>query len=218
MKIVVVLAGEPPSPQEARRECAGATVIAADGGANVCAAWGIVPDLVVGDMDSARAEVLDRFAREGAAIERHPRAKLHTDGELAVDRALGMGATELVLLASMGGRLDQTLANFGVIARAAARGIRVRALEATGRLSTVVPVAPLELALPAGTLVSVLALGDRAEGVTLEGFEYALADATLVATDPIGVSNVTKGTTQRVSCARGVLAVIEPDAEPSASL
>ena len=44
-------------------------VIAADGGANVAYRAGIIPDVIVGDMDSIRPEVLENFRKRGAKVK-----------------------------------------------------------------------------------------------------------------------------------------------------
>lgn len=208
MKAVVVLGGVPP-PVEAARECEGAFVVAADAGATLCRAWGVTPDVVVGDMDSVAPGVLDELEALGARIEPHPREKLHTDARLALDAALAREPDEVVFLAGAGRRLDQTLANLQLLRRAAEAGCSARAVEADARLVAVTPRRPADLALPKGAVFSVLPLTEEATGVAITGARYPLRDATMRFVDPYGVSNVSEGRVG-VACATGVLAVIEP--------
>lgn len=209
-RAVVVLSGPAPPPEEALAACEGAFVVAADGGGNHLAAWGRVPDVLVGDMDSIRPEVLAEFEARGVRVLRHPLRKDHADGALALEEALASGAREVVLLAATGGRLDLTLATFHLARRAAARGVRARAVSDEGRFWTVTPALPLALDIAAGSTVSVIPLTDVAEGVDLVGFEYPLRGARMESGDPYGVSNVALAGGQRVACASGILAVIEP--------
>ena len=58
--------------------------------------------------------------------------------------------------------------------------------------------------LPEG-YVSVFALSERAEGVTLSGLKYTLTDATLTNDYPIGVSNEGMGERATVSVRSGAL-------------
>ena len=205
-----MLGGVPPPLAAAAKELSGAFVVAADAGATLCRAWGIRPDVVVGDMDSVAPGILDELEAVGTRIEVHPRDKLHTDARLALDVALAASPDEVVFLAGAGRRLDQALANLQLLRRAAEAGVAARAVEADGRLWTVVPARPLELALAKGAIFSVLPLTDEATGVAVEGAQYPLRDATMRFSDPYGVSNVAEGGRVRVSCATGVLAVIEP--------
>ena len=54
-------------------------------------------------------------------------------------------------------------------------------------------------------VLSVLAHGGPAEGVTLEGLKYPLEDATLTPDVPLGVSNEFVGKEARISLSRGTL-------------
>lgn len=210
MKAVLLLGGVPPPPS-ARAECAGAFVVAADGGALLAEAWGVRPDVVVGDMDSIPATLFAGYEAAGVTVERHPRDKEETDARLALDLALRRGATEIVFLGATGRRFDHTVANVQLLRRAAEAGALARAVEEDARLVAVTPDRPFEAPLAKGAIVSVLALTDRAEGVRLEGLVYPLVDATLAATVPLGVSNAAQGGPARVACRTGVLLVVLPE-------
>lgn len=209
VKAVLLLGGAPP-PASARAECAGALVIAVDGGAALAAEWGVRPDEIVGDMDSIPPDLLARYEQEGVKVQRHPRMKDETDARLALDRALKAGADEIVFLGATGRRLDHTVANLQLIRSAAMHGPLVRALEADARLVAVTSERPFGETLPKGAVLSVLSLTDRTEGVLLQGLTFPLRDATLVATEPLGISNSAQGGPVKVSCRKGVLLVVLP--------
>lgn len=211
MKAVLLLGGAPPA-DAARAECDGALVVAADSGALLAEAWGLRPDAVVGDMDSIPPDLLARYEAAGVKVQRHPKAKDETDARLALDRALKAGADEVVFLGATGRRLDHTVANLQLMRSAAQHGPLVRAVEADARLVAVTPERPFSATLARGALLSVLALTDRAEGVTLSGLAFPLRDATLVATEPLGVSNAAEGGPVEVRCRKGVLLVVLPQA------
>ncbi|MCD6363111.1 MAG: thiamine diphosphokinase, partial [Synergistetes bacterium] len=63
-------------------------IICADGGGNYLYAWGIKPDILIGDMDSISAEALLYFEGAGVKIVRFPRDKDYTDSHLALLEAL----------------------------------------------------------------------------------------------------------------------------------
>src|ERR1700674_2639024 len=85
-------------------------VVAADGGAATALAFGMPPDVVVGDLDSIEAPVLADLKRRGVPVETHPRDKNATDGQLAIERALLVEPASLWLLGFLGvPRLDQGL-------------------------------------------------------------------------------------------------------------
>ena len=66
-----------------------------------------------------------------------------------------------------------------------------------------------EIMLPAKNsgILSVFCLGADAEGVTIEGAQYPLADAALTADFPLGVSNHFTGKAVRVAVRRGCLLI-----------
>jgi thiamine pyrophosphokinase len=86
-------------------------VICADGGTRHALALGIQPHLIIGDMDSAEAGSLQKFRAQDVNIELYPRDKNETDLELAIRRAIELKSEQIVIVAALGGRLDQTLAN-----------------------------------------------------------------------------------------------------------
>ncbi|MGH3148724.1 MAG: hypothetical protein ACRDTR_23330, partial [Rubrobacter sp.] len=103
MRAAVFLNGLP-DPPGLIQEVAGRAdlVVAADGGARHALEAGVVPDLVVGDMDSLGEELVQEARRRGAALERHPARKDKMDGHLAVLAARRLGASEADLLCATG--------------------------------------------------------------------------------------------------------------------
>lgn len=72
-------------------------VIAADSGAVSLEAAGLLPDILVGDMDSIPAAVLAAMEEAGVPLRQVPARKDFTDLELALDVARERGTTNLVL-------------------------------------------------------------------------------------------------------------------------
>ena len=92
-------------------------LIGADGGTRHMLALDLMPDAVVGDLDSLEPETVTELIAQGVDVERYPVAKDQTDLELAIERGLRAGASEILLLGALGGRLDQTLANLLILAQ-----------------------------------------------------------------------------------------------------
>src|SRR5262245_39959523 len=104
--------GGPPAVTRARLGPLGPgpLVVAADSGLEGAAVLGLVPAVVVGDMDSVDPDALAAAEAAGARIERHPAAKDATDLDLALDVALAAGADRVVVVTGTGDRLDHALA------------------------------------------------------------------------------------------------------------
>ncbi len=180
-------------------------IICADGGANYAYQLQLVPDCIIGDMDSIAGEVRDYFNRLEVPVKKYPRQKDFTDTQLALSEAEARGADEIVLIGSLGKRLDHTLSNLYSCMDLAERGIKVshHAPEMQVHLVT----DELRLKGGAGDLVSVLVLSDRATGVSEEGFEYPLQKAVLAKGNPFAVSNLMVGEDATITVDEGVLAV-----------
>lgn len=178
---------------------AGDLVIAADGG--YAQLNGIRPDLVVGDFDSLG------YVPQGEEIVRHPAEKDDTDTMLAAKIGLSRGYRAFVLLGGVGGRLDHTLANIQTLAFLRENGARAALL---GEAETITLIQDESLHFRAGLsgTISVFSFGETALGVYERGLAYALNDATLRDTNPLGVSNGFTGEAAEVSVRQGRLLVL----------
>jgi thiamine pyrophosphokinase len=204
MRAIIFANGEFPDPQSTRGLLRpDALIIAADGGTQHALAADIVPHVVIGDLDSLSLDEQARVEAAGARIIRFSPRKDETDLELALLHAAGEGATEIVILAALGGRLDQTIANLLLLALPELRGLDVRIVEGTQTAFLVHDEALIE-GRP-GDTVSLVPLGGDAMGVTTEGLEWPLHEDTLRFGPARGVSNVLAAERARVRVRRGLL-------------
>ena len=178
-------------------------VICCDAGFAAAQRRGITPDLLIGDFDSYRAPL-----PESVETLRFPVEKDDTDSMLALREGLRRGYKRFVLLFSLGGRLDHTLANIQALAF-------LEELGATGML--IGPNDRVQL-LKNGTLgiprdsaytLSIFAYGGKAIGVTLKGMQYPLNNAVVTETFPVGLGNHIIAPTGRISVLDGTLLVVE---------
>ena len=209
MKVVVVASGDLEASDAGWLDNA-ELVIAADAGAELLHRLGRRPDLLVGDLDSVDASLVERLETAGTRVERHPVDKEASDTELAVEAAFGAGATAVVMLGAMGGeRLDHELANLLLLAdpalvgrdlRAARGGTIVRALHGGERLA---------LGGAVGDLVTLLPVGGNVVGVATAGLRWPLDAATLRMGRSRGLSNEVIGAPASVRISEGTLLVVE---------
>ena len=183
-------------------------VIAADRGFDSLLAYGVMPDLAVGDFDSL-GEV-----PSGKNVIRHPVEKDDTDMMLAVKTGLSRGCRTFVLYGGIGGRLDHTYANLQTLTYLSDHGARGYLL-GDGFAATAWKDGVLDF--PAGLTgpVSVFCPGEKAEGVSIEGLYYPLQNAVLTSGFPLGVSNQFIGVSARVSVRKGTLLAMWQEAPAS---
>jgi len=177
----------------------GDLVIAADGG--YAHMGGVKPDLVVGDFDSLG------YVPDEEQVVRHPAEKDDTDTMLAARIGIERGYSAFVLLGGVGGRLDHTLANIQTLAFLRENGARA-GLIGEGETITMLQDESLRFRAGLSGIISVFSYGAVAYGVYERGLAYALTDATLTDTNPLGVSNAFTGEPAEVSVREGRLVVL----------
>jgi thiamine pyrophosphokinase len=189
--VYIITGGELGDPAFLRDQAASdapAALICADGGARHLKAAGMVPTLIVGDMDSLDRGAQESYEAMGVRIIRHPREKNETDTELALREAFAMAPTEVRIWGALGGRIDHTLANLSLLAQGVERRVEVRLIDEWCELFLVPRHAVLEG--EEGQTVSLLPFTGEVSGVTLTGFVYPLTKATMSVGRPYGISNV----------------------------
>lgn len=207
MRVVIVANGEIEDERQARIVVRSANkLICADGGTRHVLAWGIRPDIIVGDMDSLDESTLAGLLQAGVEVERHPSQKNETDLQLALARALREGATEIIILGALGGRLDQTLSNILLLTWEKLADLPVRIL--AGREEVVLVRDTVTLHGRPGDVVSLLPLTPTVEGITTDGLEYPMKDEPLFLGLSRGVSNVMLGQAGHITVRAGLLLVI----------
>ena len=211
MRAAIFLNGVPDPPGLLRSVAARADlVVAADGGARYALDAGVVPDLVVGDMDSL-GETRE-IEKRGILQERHPVRKDKMDAHLAVIAAGERGATDVDLLCGGGGRFSALFAVPHILLAAERMGLRATMVAGWGQ-AFVLETGSRTVAGSPRDSVSVFPFTGPATGVTLEGFGYPLEDARLEIGDTLGFHNELVGRVGRVSVEGGALLVIHETKE-----
>lgn len=163
-------------------------LVAVDGGLRHLEMLGLQAHWVIGDLDSLTGSQIDRLGEEGIKITRFPIEKDETDLELALGLVLEQGYKKIVIVAAFGGRTDQMLGNLFLLTRADLSGCDVRLDD--GLEEAFLVRREVEIHGCAGDLVSLLPLGQPAEGVTTRGLQYPLHSETLRPDRTRGISNV----------------------------
>ena len=214
MRAAIFLNGSPDS-SDLLRSVAGRAdlIVAADGGARFALEAGVVPDLVVGDMDSLGEDLALEVERRGAFLERHPVRKDRMDGQLAVLAARERGATAADLLCAVGGRLGALFAVPQILLAAERIGLRSTVVADRGRIFVIEAGSRTVQGDPQDS-VSIFPLSGPATGVTLESMEYPLENASLEPGDTLGFHNELIGRKASVSVEEGALLVVQETGEP----
>lgn len=210
MQALIVANGDLQAPADwAARAAAADLVIAADGGAAHCRALGLLPAVLIGDLDSITAAVKAELEEQGVKIIIHPPNKDATDFELAVLHAKEADANDIMVFAGLGRRWDHSLANLLLAAQPQFDSLHITFFQGEQRLHVLRSAS--KLAAKAGERVSLLPLAGDAVGVTTRGLLYPLHSETLQLGSSRGVSNVAEIDSPEVSIEQGLLlCVISP--------
>lgn len=177
-------------------------VIACDRGYVYCERLGLRPDLIISDFDSYSGPVdseipLNRFVSE----------KDDTDTMLAVRYAVEHGFHELLLCCALGGRLDHLIANLQSLVFAQKHGLPAVLLSEDTEIRTLAGGA-LRIPRREDRSLSVFALDGPCRGVCITGAKYPLANAELLPSFPLGVSNTWAGEEAVISVEEGILLIV----------
>ena len=188
-------------------------LVAADGGLKYLHRLGLVPHLLIGDLDSVSPEEIERLRAAGVQIEQHPIHKNETDLELAIQAVLRAGCRMILILGALGGRLDMTLANIFLLGLPELEGVDVRLEDGIEEVfliqaSSTTQEAGFPIYGLAGDRVSLLPLGGPAHGIRTSGLVYPLRGESLYPERTRGISNVMAGEQAAISLSAGRLIAI----------
>ena len=186
-------------------------VIALDGGIGYCDFLRLEPDLVIGDFDSVTeeeqkaVEILEREVPD-QVIRLQPE-KDDTDMLYGIKYALGLGYREFRLYGATGGRLDHTLANIQCLLYLKNHDASGYLMDGNGMIMVLKDEA-VSFQDNLEGMLSLFALGERAEGVSIRGMKYSLENATITNDFPIGISNEFIGEKAEITVTKGELVCI----------
>lgn len=174
-------------------------VVACDAGYRNAQALGVVPDLIVGDFDSAP---------QPAALHEHtivlPHVKDDTDTHFAARWLWQHGCRSVTFLGALGGRrFEHTVANLHTALFLAKNGVQVLLADACSELRILCPGQPMTLERRDWAYLSLFPLDGALTGVEESGVFYPLHGATLTPDYPLGVSNEFTAPQAVLSCTGG---------------
>ncbi|MGI6144250.1 MAG: thiamine diphosphokinase [Clostridia bacterium] len=189
-------------------------IICADSGAGYALRLGIIPNIVIGDLDSLAKNELAELQKQGVVeFIQYPQEKDYTDTHLALQKALELGYQRIEMLACLGGRFDHALSNVMLLTIPQVRDLDIRILEPTQELFLVKP--KMKIAGKKGDVISLLPLSPEVTGITSTGLYYQVPQGMLTMGVSLGVSNVFTEDVIELSFEKGLLLAIHIKKEKS---
>ncbi|HAA65180.1 MAG TPA: thiamine diphosphokinase [Thermoanaerobacter sp.] len=183
-------------------------VICADGGANHAYRMKLKPHLIVGDLDSIKEEVLEFYEKERVRIEKYPPMKDETDTQLAMLKAIELGAKEITFIGVIGERLDHSYANLSLLLYLLNRNIKGKIVNEMNEIYLINKF--IEVEGKKGELLSLLPYSKEVKGIYTKGLFYGLSGQSMDLEMPYGISNVFTEDKATIEIEEGLLLVIKP--------
>ena len=209
-RVIIFANGDLPDLEKARALLhADDFIIAADGGTRHALALGLTPNIIIGDMDSLPANFdISKFDDD---VILYPQDKNETDLELAIQHALTLNPEQIIILAALGGRLDQTLANIALISDQfiihAKRSSFIISLD-DGIEEIFFCRDQVQINGSSGDLVSLIPWQGEVTGIVTTNLKWVLQDETLYPQKTRGISNEMLNDTATVQIKSGLLLIV----------
>lgn len=182
-------------------------IISADGASNWAYKAQIVPNIIIGDLDSIKDDVKNYYQNKNVEFLKFPSHKNSTDTEICIDYAIAKKASRIDLFAALGSRWDHNLGNLNMLYYALKKGVEIHFID---RLTDMfLTEKPVVLEGKKNDIVSLVPFAGNVEGVTLTGFEYPLKNFTFEMTHARGISNVMICKEARVDFSKGKLLIVK---------
>jgi thiamine pyrophosphokinase len=157
------------------------TLICADGGANSALKQNIIPDYIIGDLDSIDPKVYDYFFDKCKIIKR--KNQNNTDVEKCLEFAVKNKFSDAILLGGVGDKLDHSICNISILLKYF-EYINIRLIYKNSFLR--VYDSSITLTTKKNEIISIYGFDTKTK-ITSYGLKYALKDDIL----PFGVKEST---------------------------
>ena len=164
-------------------------IIAVDGGANHLYRLGIMPNYILGDLDSIDDDIRSYYEASDVVFKKFPTKKDETDAELAVWMVEEEGLLGIDIYAALGGRIDHELANIQLLYYILDRGMYPRIISEREEIY-ILRNEEMNLKGSIGDIVSLIPVKGDARGITLANMEYSVEELDLKYSVTRGISNV----------------------------
>lgn len=188
-RFVILLNGPMHPSERLKGQIRGARVIAADGGIRHADTLGVRPQVWLGDFDSSRGQLQEKWS-DVRRLE-WPEDKDFSDGELAINHALGEGASEIMLVGALGGRADLGFSHLMALIHLEQNGIAAFASDGKQEIWPLTEAMRIP-EIPENSRLSIAAVAPI-EGLNLAGTRWPLSNASLAPHHTLGMSNIVTG-------------------------
>jgi thiamine pyrophosphokinase len=178
------------------------TLICADGGSNSARKLNLMPDFIIGDLDSTKESTLKYFSKKSKIIK--IKRQNDTDVEKCLKFAIKNKAEEAILLGVTGDRLDHTFCNLGIVIKFFSR-IKLNIIAENSFLTAYKNKADLKTIL--GETISIYGFSSKTKIIS-KGLKFPLKNIALPFGEKESTSNVAISNKVSLKINGGIIFVI----------
>ncbi len=178
-------------------------IIAVDGGANKARNLELLPDIIIGDLDSITDKNKDYFRQNNVELLKFPVEKDQTDSEIAVDYCLKNDIKKIFLMAALGGRVDQQLANLNLLEYITELNLEAKIISEKTEIALIK--SSQKFIDKKGYRLSLIPQNKIVKGVSIKGCKYNLLKHDIKRSESRGISNIIENDQAEVTIESGLL-------------
>jgi len=182
-------------------------IICVDGGSKHARSLNLIPDVIIGDLDSLNKNDYRYFLNKGSEVEKYHPIKDKTDMQMGIEYAMERGFKDILLLCVFGDRLDHVLANIFLLLKIIKKGMNVKIIDEFNEIILIQKSGKIEGKI--GDTISLIPLTPLVTGITTNGLKYRLKNGRLRIDDTLGISNILTKKTAKIKIDKGKLLVIK---------
>ena len=178
-------------------------IIAVDGGANKSRKLELLPDLIIGDLDSLTEENEGFYQSKKVEFIKHPVEKDQTDSEIAVDYCREHGFEMLYITSALGGRIDQQLANLNLLEYIDELNLEAKIISKNIEIAVIKN--EKKFISKKGYRLSLIPQSKNIEALSIKGCKYNLDNKNIERSKSRGISNLIESDQAEVNLKKGLL-------------
>ncbi|HAJ96042.1 MAG TPA: thiamine diphosphokinase, partial [Actinobacteria bacterium] len=185
-----------------------ALIVSADGGVSNTLELGLMPDIIIGDMDSIDRDIKKKKIKEllNTKYICASHDKDESDSRLAVEHAVEMGIKKIIITGALGDRMDHSFANMMLLASPALDGIDIKIITDDSEIFVINKSCTVDS--EPGKLISIFSLSPYTYFIKTKGLKYGLKNEKLDFSPVKGLSNVFTAAEAEIDIKEGQLLII----------
>jgi thiamine pyrophosphokinase len=185
------------------------SIVSADGALKNCLYLKLVPDIVIGDMDSLGKEdkKILKTINPKAEFIKSPCEKDESDTQLALEYLAKSNVKNIILIGALGKRMDHSLANLINISSENLKNAQIKIIDENHEISILRQSAQIHGIV--GNTLSIFSMTPYTYFINTDGLKYSLHEEKLLFCPVRGLSNIIEKEKVQLDFKDGVLLLIK---------